>query len=378
MNTCHADKDVNATKAMKYTCKDGQVLSIKYNSRDCSKGSWQEIDLITTDQCVNWGETSWLHTSSGFNKLDWDEPGFESEYDAAVAGSGWNNNDVPLGCRAMQLRCTSSCATKVDAEKPLCEDECSKMGDRCIDYCPRDSSLPSLALKVLGNSEKPKGVPKPIVSTNNNNTNSTDGVSKLLTNEFVEDAKQINDNYLDIYGPVTKCKSLADKSCQERIVEGLDKNGKYIGELQVIGDLKKDDFSLNWDFPSAVFFVITIVTTIGYGTFAPETSGGKAFTVIFAFIGIAFFGMVVGMVGNTLVHLIQKTAKCCCHRKQKKYKLSGKKTLLWTILMMCIYIALIGLGAHGAAQWNIGDAMYCKNFFYFFYKCFLFKVVSVL
>ena len=38
--------------------------------------------------------------------------------------------------------------------------------------------------------------------------------------------------------------------------------------------------------PSAIFFVTTIVTTIGYGTFAPATDGGKTFTVIFAFIGI--------------------------------------------------------------------------------------------
>ena len=363
MNTCHADKDVNATKAMKYTCKDGQVLSIKYNSRDCSKGSWHGIEKITTDQCVNWGETKWYHTSSGFTKLDWDK--IEHDHDAwdhyPISG---NNNDVPLGCGAMQEKCESFCFTKPDArDQGICKAECSKMGDSCIDYCPRDSSLPSLALKVPGRSEKPTGVPIPVVSTKRNNTNSTDGVSKLLTNEFVEDAKQINDNYLDNYGPGSKCKSLADKSCQERIVEGLDKNGKYIGELQVIGDLKKDDFSLNWDFPSAVFFVITIVTTIGYGTFAPATRGGKAFTVIFAFIGIAFFGMVVGMVGSTVLHLIQKTAKCCCHRKQKKYKLSGKKTLLWTILMMCIYIAIIGAGAHAAAEWDIGDAMYCKNYF---------------
>ena len=32
--------------------------------------------------------------------------------------------------------------------------------------------------------------------------------------------------------------------------------------------------------------------------------------------------------------------------------------------MMCIYIALIGAGAHAAAEWDIGDAMYCKNYFY--------------
>ena len=47
-----------------------------------------------------------------------------------------------------------------------------------------------------------------------------------------------------------------------------------------------DSTNLNWEMPSAIFFVTTIVTTIGYGTFAPGTDGGKTFTVIFAFIGI--------------------------------------------------------------------------------------------
>jgi hypothetical protein len=47
-----------------------------------------------------------------------------------------------------------------------------------------------------------------------------------------------------------------------------------------------DSTNLNWEMPSAIFFVTTIVTTIGYGTFAPGTDAGKTFTVIFAFIGI--------------------------------------------------------------------------------------------
>ena len=281
MNTCHADKNSNTTKATKYTCKDGQILSVRYNSRDCSKGSWHEIEKIAANQCVDWGPTQWYNTNSTDN-------------------------------------------------------------DR--NHCPRDSSLPPSAWQKKECAEgRAKGCATGVPTTpaasdvSTNNTNSTDSVEMfdLLTNDFVQNAKKLHDEFLD-------------GNCG-----GGDPNG------------------LNWEFPSAVFFVITIVTTIGYGTFAPTTAGGKAFTVIFAFIGIAYFGVVVGMVGNTVVHLIQKTAKCCCHRKEKKYKLSGKKTLLWTILMMCIYIALIGVGAHAAADWDIGDAMYCKNYFFFLQMFFI-------
>ena len=38
----------------------------------------------------------------------------------------------------------------------------------------------------------------------------------------------------------------------------------------------------NWNYPSAVFFCITLFTTIGYGTFAPQTVFGKFYTCILA------------------------------------------------------------------------------------------------
>jgi hypothetical protein len=168
-----------------------------------------------------------------------------------------------------------------------------------------------------------------------------------------------------------------------------------------------DSTNLNWEMPSAIFFVTTIVTTIGYGTFAPGTDAGKTFTVIFAFIGIgkcpllgvgvpsdffflievasnlvgcsflamslllrplhctAYFGMVAGLVGTQVVKAIQFIAKCCCHRKQKNYKLNGKKTLYWTILILCVYIFIIGIGCYGIG-WGMGDGMYCKFWWCFF------------
>jgi hypothetical protein len=69
--------------------------------------------------------------------------------------------------------------------------------------------------------------------------------------------------------------------------------------------------------------------------------------------------MVAGLVGTQVVHAIQFIAKCCCHRKQKNYKLNGKKTLLWTILILFVYIVIIGIGCYGIG-WGMGDGMYCK------------------
>ncbi|XP_016081586.1 potassium channel subfamily K member 7 [Ornithorhynchus anatinus] len=47
----------------------------------------------------------------------------------------------------------------------------------------------------------------------------------------------------------------------------------------------------NWDFPSALFFVVSVLTTTGYGHTAPLSDGGKAFCV-----GYAALGLPVGLV----------------------------------------------------------------------------------
>mmetsp|Transcript_71156 Transcript_71156/g.161024 ORF Transcript_71156/g.161024 Transcript_71156/m.161024 type:complete len:785 (+) Transcript_71156:176-2530(+) len=49
-----------------------------------------------------------------------------------------------------------------------------------------------------------------------------------------------------------------------------------------------------WDFPSAFFFMFTMFTTIGYGSYTPQTSSGRTFACVLSLFGIVLMGFAVG------------------------------------------------------------------------------------
>ena len=62
-------------------------------------------------------------------------------------------------------------------------------------------------------------------------------------------------------------------------------NASYLGFLGVVGDPDIYPWA-NWDFNGAYFFAYTLCTTIGYGTFAPVTRGGRLFACLYIVVGI--------------------------------------------------------------------------------------------
>ncbi|CAL8248776.1 unnamed protein product [Lota lota] len=47
-----------------------------------------------------------------------------------------------------------------------------------------------------------------------------------------------------------------------------------------------DKYRNTWDWPNAVVFAASIVTTIGYGNVAPKTAGGRVFCILYGLFGI--------------------------------------------------------------------------------------------
>ncbi|GMT03416.1 hypothetical protein PENTCL1PPCAC_25590 [Pristionchus entomophagus] len=76
-----------------------------------------------------------------------------------------------------------------------------------------------------------------------------------------------------------------------------------------IGVSEVDDSNLKWSLSGAIFYCITIYTTIGYGNIYPQSTAGQVVTIIYAFIGIPLAVICLYSLGQlfaTFIRLIWK------------------------------------------------------------------------
>ena len=65
----------------------------------------------------------------------------------------------------------------------------------------------------------------------------------------------------------------------------------------------------DWEYIGALYFVFTIITTIGYGTFAPQTNEGRFITVLVGVVGI---GKDIAMVGISCYFFMNSVLVAMC------------------------------------------------------------------
>lgn len=54
-----------------------------------------------------------------------------------------------------------------------------------------------------------------------------------------------------------------------------------------------------WSWIDSLYFSVITLTTIGFGDFAPQTTGGKIFTMIYIVVGL---GMILGFINAVYEH----------------------------------------------------------------------------
>lgn len=60
-----------------------------------------------------------------------------------------------------------------------------------------------------------------------------------------------------------------------------------------------------WSYIDSLYFSVITLSTIGYGDFSPQTTGGKLFTIFYILLGI---GVILAFV-NTVYHHFENERK---------------------------------------------------------------------
>ncbi|KAF7269126.1 hypothetical protein GWI33_017816 [Rhynchophorus ferrugineus] len=84
-------------------------------------------------------------------------------------------------------------------------------------------------------------------------------------------------------------------------------------------NMSEDPIDYKWDFYHSLFFVITVVSTIGYGNLAPTTMFTRIFMIFYGLIGIPINGIVIFTLGEFFGKSFTKL-----HDRWKNSKLEAK------------------------------------------------------
>uniref|UniRef100_A0A0K0EDX4 Potassium channel domain-containing protein n=1 Tax=Strongyloides stercoralis TaxID=6248 RepID=A0A0K0EDX4_STRER len=106
---------------------------------------------------------------------------------------------------------------------------------------------------------------------------------------------------------------------RERYKDLLIVENKYAGST--FHKFERVDIRLTWYFSSAIFYAITLFTSIGYGTIACQTVTGKVVTIFYAAIGIPLMLVVLGDIGDVLLSWFIFIYNWCYHKFRKIWNL---------------------------------------------------------
>ena len=118
----------------------------------------------------------------------------------------------------------------------------------------------------------------------------------------------------------------------------------------------------NWTYIGALYFIFTIVTTIGYGTFAPTTDGGRTLTVCIAMVGIAIFASMLEALASGVGYALHKLyAKLACDRNadpdnKKSRRSEQKMRVAFTVTVIVSFWLLSALLFESFSNYHADEA----------------------
>lgn len=104
-----------------------------------------------------------------------------------------------------------------------------------------------------------------------------------------------------------------------------------------------------WTFGGSVFFVITLVTTLGYGNFHPRTPEGQLFTVLFGLAGLPVMCYVLSHFGRWIIEVWMPFCPAISSKERRILVLSS---------VLFSFILLGGVLFKGLEAWSFLESCY--------------------
>lgn len=116
----------------------------------------------------------------------------------------------------------------------------------------------------------------------------------------------------------------------------------------------------NWDLASSMFFANTLVTTVGYGHPAPLSDTGKAFSIVYALIGVPFTMLVLTACVQRVMYPLVLVPVSLLQRSGLKPRPATVLhfLLLLIVVVLCCFLAPAAVFSVVEASWSFLDGIY--------------------
>ncbi|KAM3615912.1 uncharacterized protein V6R79_009582 [Siganus canaliculatus] len=124
--------------------------------------------------------------------------------------------------------------------------------------------------------------------------------------------------------------------------------------------LRNSSAASNWDLASSMFFANTLVTTVGYGHNTPLSDTGKAFSILYALIGVPFTMLVLTVCVQRLMYPLVLAPVSLLQRSglEPRQATAVHFLLLLALVVACCFVAPAAVFSTVERSWSFLDGIY--------------------